>query len=592
MEKNYDVIIDTDIGGDIDDTWAILTLLALPNINIRLISVTNGNVPYKVALLAKLLTEAGRTEIPIAVGKSYGYDERPFAEYAEGFDPDTYSGKIYSDYRSAYSEVLEKVQGDLNLLCMAPYTSLVSVLDLLKTRHNLYVFAMAGSIDVGYFGAADPSPECNVVTDVEAARKMLSSDLPITLLPLDVCGTLTIDGEEYQRLLSSEGPYARLCIRHYTLWQEHYRGGAKKFDHTVSSSILYDMICVWRLLFPEYFKTETLSLTVADDGTLRRGGNLRVDCAMEIVREEEMKTFSVDALCGVADLDCEVRYPYCLSFATPRPDADLAVYECGWEECRPFHHYGPIKRHYYIFHFVESGEGYLKCNGKNYKITRNQGFLLKAGELVEYGANQHMPWKYYWVGFNGCEAKALIDKCGFTEGENVISLRCPELIMKCMKQIVERHGKSDSAECAMLGYLYVMFSYVMDDRKSGRIEDVESNPVKAAVKYINNNYMRDIKIDELAVEIGFDRSHFYKIFREQMNESPKEYLTGIRLNKALLLMRDCSYTLERVAGLVGYEDYTNFARAFKKHYGISPKEYRENPFDNMDKITQKQEEKS
>ena len=211
MERKYDVIVDTDVGGDIDDSWAILTLLALPNINIRLISVTNGNVPYKAALLAKTLRDAGREDIPIALGISYGCDERPLSDYIGDFRLNDYAGKIYSDYRSAYSAVLGETKSETCLLCMAPFTSLACIVDLLEGRQNLNVMAMAGSINVGYFGRKGADSECNIVTDIEAARKILSADLRLTLLPLDVCGQIVLDGERYKKLRSSDCKWAKLC---------------------------------------------------------------------------------------------------------------------------------------------------------------------------------------------------------------------------------------------------------------------------------------------------------------------------------------------------------------------------------------------
>ena len=579
MEKIYDVIVDTDIGGDIDDSWAILTLLSLPNINIRLISVTNGNVPYKASLIAKTLRDAGREDIPIALGKSFGCDERPLEAYIGDLSIENYAGKVYADYCSAYATVSDEVKGEIFLLCMAPFTSLAQIVDLIEARRNLNVIAMAGSVNIGYFGAEGASPECNIATDVAAARKILAADLNLTLLPLDVCGQLVIDGEHYRRLLTSDCKWANLCLKQYSIWQEHYHGGAKKYDLRTSTSILYDMICVWRLIFPQYFKTTELSLTVCDDGRLTTGNGRKTVCALELVDQEKMKQFTVDALCGSSELEWDLGYHYFLSYASPKLNTDLAVYECGWENCSPIHKYGPVKRHYYILHFVESGSGYFRCNGKTYKISQNQGFLIKPGETAEYGAEQSDPWKYYWVGFYGFEAKVLMDKCCFTEGENVITFRYPERILTCMRHISENHGRSEAKEYAMLGYLYLLISYIVEGSRDDGLRSEDADFVKATVKYMNENYMRDIRIDEIAMAVGFERSYFYKRFTRQMNMSPKEYLTGLRLNKSLELIRAGEYSLEQISRLVGYKDYIGFARIFKKHFCVSPKEYRINPFE-------------
>lgn len=62
------VILDTDIGTDIDDTWALAMLLNCPELEPRLINTVSGDTPYRAHLTAKFLQAAGRTDIPIGIG--------------------------------------------------------------------------------------------------------------------------------------------------------------------------------------------------------------------------------------------------------------------------------------------------------------------------------------------------------------------------------------------------------------------------------------------------------------------------------------------------------------------------------------------
>ena len=62
------VILDTDIGDDIDDTWALVLLLKSPELNLKLVVGDYGEAQYRARLLAKLLERAGRTNVPVGVG--------------------------------------------------------------------------------------------------------------------------------------------------------------------------------------------------------------------------------------------------------------------------------------------------------------------------------------------------------------------------------------------------------------------------------------------------------------------------------------------------------------------------------------------
>ena len=70
--KKIPVILDTDIGGDIDDTWALAMMLKSPEFDVKLITSDSGNDVYRARLIAKLLEVAGRTDIPVGIGVKPG----------------------------------------------------------------------------------------------------------------------------------------------------------------------------------------------------------------------------------------------------------------------------------------------------------------------------------------------------------------------------------------------------------------------------------------------------------------------------------------------------------------------------------------
>ena len=62
------VILDTDIGGDIDDTWALAMMLKSPELDVKLVVTDTGNTTYRAKIAAKMLEIAGRTDVPVGVG--------------------------------------------------------------------------------------------------------------------------------------------------------------------------------------------------------------------------------------------------------------------------------------------------------------------------------------------------------------------------------------------------------------------------------------------------------------------------------------------------------------------------------------------
>jgi len=93
-------------------------------------------------------------------------------------------------------------------------------------------------------------------------------------------------------------------------------------------------------------------------------------------------------------------------------------------------------------------------------------------------------------------------------------------------------------------------------------------------KFIEENYMYDLSLDELANLFSFNPSYFSSFFKKAFGVNFSEYLQKFRISKAKELLRDKRNKVYEVAELVGYRDVKYFNRVFKKEVGLSPDEYK------------------
>lgn len=99
--------------------------------------------------------------------------------------------------------------------------------------------------------------------------------------------------------------------------------------------------------------------------------------------------------------------------------------------------------------------------------------------------------------------------------------------------------------------------------------------VETAKEYIQNNYSRDISLDDVSRTVNISPYYFSKIFKEETGEGFVEYLTGIRMEKAKELLNTTEYSMKEICSMVGYADPNYFSRSFKKNVGVTPTEYKE-----------------
>jgi two-component system response regulator YesN len=101
--------------------------------------------------------------------------------------------------------------------------------------------------------------------------------------------------------------------------------------------------------------------------------------------------------------------------------------------------------------------------------------------------------------------------------------------------------------------------------------------IQQAVRFINDNYRTDIRLDAVAGEAGMSPAHFSRIFKKVMDLSYQDYLNNRRITKAKYLLRTSAQSVAEIAVSLGFADPTGFGRIFKKLTGRTPSAYRSLP---------------
>lgn len=125
-------------------------------------------------------------------------------------------------------------------------------------------------------------------------------------------------------------------------------------------------------------------------------------------------------------------------------------------------------------------------------------------------------------------------------------------------------------KCAMLSLLKLT---LLDRMRQGTAEPVrrDMEHYSAITAYLLDHYSEPIDFERLSQLFGYSYSSFRKKFKEKSGKSPHEYLTDLRIEEAVKLLRSRRYTVSEVAWMVGYEDSSYFSRLFRKRKGCPPR---------------------
>lgn len=295
------VILDTDIGDDIDDTWALAMLLKSPQLDLKLVTTTAGKAEYRATLLAKLLTAAGRTDVTVGLGAGGRDGTGGQQEWVKDYRLNDYPGKIADDGVQAMIDTIQaqaKLQKPVTLIAIGPLHTVFEALTRDPSLAAKTHFAgMHGSVRKGYDNNPTPCVEYNM-TYVPGAKKVFAAPwLSAAITPLDTCGLVVLRGQNYATLRESKDPMVQVLLENYRLWAAHGKPAGQ--PEPSASSVLFDTVAVY-LAQPgpkPFLDLESLNILVDDKGmTLINPAGARMSVATAWKDVEKYDAFLVKTL--------------------------------------------------------------------------------------------------------------------------------------------------------------------------------------------------------------------------------------------------------------------------------------------------------
>ena len=261
------VILDTDIGDDIDDTWALALLLKSPEVDLKLVVTDQGKAAYRARIVAKFLERAGRTDVGVGLGTPVGNladqggGQTP---WVQGYNLKAYPGKVHEDGVKAMIDTIMNAPQPVTVIAIGPVPTLAAALERQPQFAKRAKFVgMHGSVRRGYDGAKDPAPEYNVKCNPKACQKVFTAPWDMTITPLDTCSLVRLKGDKYATVRDSKDPVAVALIENYRVWA---KSGGKPAAADTGSSILFDTVAAYLSFADALLKIESLGIRVTDNG--------------------------------------------------------------------------------------------------------------------------------------------------------------------------------------------------------------------------------------------------------------------------------------------------------------------------------------
>ncbi|HMD86148.1 MAG TPA: nucleoside hydrolase [Terriglobia bacterium] len=251
------VILDTDIGTDIDDAFALALIINSPEFELLGVTTVSGDTAARARIAAKMLWEAGGKwqQVPVVAGVPGPKQDINQAPWANDFvGPQILKESAVDFLRGKF----HRYPGQVTLIAIGELTNVAALIkaDPLAAKKIKRIALMGGSIARGYEPGSKPDAEWNIKSNPAAAQVVFSSGIPITMAPLDVTAMLKLDAAARSRIFNQNTPVPNSLAALYRLWN-------------LETPTLFDPMAVALVLDPALCQTKDLAVEVDDKGFTR-----------------------------------------------------------------------------------------------------------------------------------------------------------------------------------------------------------------------------------------------------------------------------------------------------------------------------------
>ena len=216
------------------------------------------------------------------------------------------------------------------------------------------------------------------------------------------------------------------------------------------------------------------------------------------------------------------------------------------------------------YHLLFNVSGEIAVDGET--LGEGEAYLIMPREGYEYIYMSRPNSFYYWLHFSGTEVSSILERFSIGRGKYSLSEsrgEVEEILRRMVKALLEEW---EGAEDYMVGQLYSLLTLLSAPRRN-------KNPFLKAVKKLCDPNDKTTVAD-LAESYGMSEGHFIRQFKMYTGQTPLGYrsLKRVEMAKSLLVGTDMSVT--DISESLGVEDTHYFSRVFKRHVGVSPREYR------------------
>lgn len=249
----------------------------------------------------------------------------------------------------------------------------------------------------------------------------------------------------------------------------------------------------------------------------------------------------------------------------------------------------------FLLIYTVKGKGYAKYRNKDYILNKDDVLLLDCNDFQEYYTDKEDLWEIEYIHFNGSTTRKyfnlIYDKNNsyvkyshyssistyindlfyLIENNKVqMEIQASNIILKILTKLVLASSENTQIYSSLSNNIIKS-----NELKNDNLKYLNSKKnIYGAIKFIENNYSKDISIYDMSKAAFYSNYHFSRLFKKVIGYSPYEYLIKYRINIAKELLKSSEMSIDEITNDIGFLSTSNFIKTFKSLEKITPLKYR------------------
>ncbi len=228
-----------------------------------------------------------------------------------------------------------------------------------------------------------------------------------------------------------------------------------------------------------------------------------------------------------------------------------------------------------VFQYTLRGAGKIRIGQHTHDLHPGEAFFVQIpSDHTYYLPAESDRWEFIYITLFGNEAyrcyEAIIGEIGHVFRLDAYAPPIQSIIHTMEKVAHQQLDDAYNASTAAYEFLMKLSAAVFHRNKEATLPAA----INKAKIFMENHYNDPISLDDIVAASGISKYHFTRLFHKGMSATPIQYLTKLRINKAMELLKNEALTIESIAIMIGFSNGNYFTKVFRSYLGVSPSTYR------------------